>query len=261
MQRPHALLLYGHRGAPHERPENTGPSFELALRLGVNAIETDVHMTRDGHVVVGHDEDGRRTADVPRNIRDCTLAELRTWDAGWGYETARGDRPFTGQGVAPITLEELLELAPKVRLNIDVKADDNRLVDRTIDILRDAGAEDRTLLASFHSEALRRVRARWPGRTGMARNELARLVAMPAALVRLLGTPGNAAQVPIRYYGLRFDTRAFIEKCHDVGLRVDYWTVNDAQTARRLFELGADGIMTDDPRALAPVFAARLAAS
>lgn len=259
MTRAHALLLYGHRGAALERPENTACSFELALRLGANALETDVHLSRDGHVIIAHDEDGRRMADVPREIRDASLAELRTWDTGWGYRSARGDRPFVGQGIAPITLEELLELAPGVRLNIDIKADDTRLVDRTIDTLRAAGAEETALLASFHSEALRRVRARWPGRTGMARNELARLIAMPAALVRLLGAPGNAAQVPVRYHGLRFDTPAFIDKCHDVGMRVDYWTVNDPATARRLLDLGADGVMTDNPRALAPVFAPRLA--
>jgi len=259
MSRTHALLFYGHRGAATERPENTAPAFELALRLGANALETDVNLTRDGHVVVAHDEDGRRMAGVPRSIRDCTLEELRTWDTGWGFQTARGERPFAGQGIAPLTLEELLELAPDVRLNIDIKVDDARLVDRTIDILRNAGAEKRTLLASFHSEALRLVRARWPGRTGMARNELARLLAMPAPLLRLLGAPGNAAQVPVRYGRLRFDKRSFIDKCHDVGMRVDYWTVNDPKTARRLLDLGADGIMTDNPRALAPVFESRLA--
>lgn len=257
----HPLLLYGHRGAPAERPENTAPSFELALELGVDALETDVHLTRDGQVVVAHDEDGRRMASVPRSIRDSTLADLRTWDTGWGYTDARGDRPFTGRGIAPLRLEELLELAPDVRLNIDLKADDPRLVNRTIDVLHDARAEDRTLLASFHSEALRLVRGRWRGRTGMSRNEMARLVFMPTPMLRMLGAPGDAAQVPVAYSGVRFDTRRFIDKCHDVGMRVDFWTINDPYTARRLLDLGADGIMTDDPRAIAPVFETRRSAA
>jgi glycerophosphoryl diester phosphodiesterase len=254
----HPALLYGHRGAAAERPENTRASFELALALGVDALETDVHLTHDDELVVAHDGDGRRMADVPREIARCTLNELRTWDIGWGYVDAQGNRPFAGRGYRMLTLEELCHLAPGVRLNIDLKTRAPRAVDRVIDLLNANDMAERALLASFHSDVLRRVRASgWRGRTGHAKTELGYLALAPRLLLSRTGAPGNAAQVPVGHSGIRFDNPAFIDKCHSVGLRVDFWTINDPATARRLLHLGADGIMTDDPRSIAPVFADR----
>jgi glycerophosphoryl diester phosphodiesterase len=251
----HPVLLYGHRGAAAERPENTAPSFELALSLGVDAIETDVHLTRDGVVVVAHDDDGRRMAHVPRDIAHSTLEQVRGWDIGWGFVDAQGERPFAGRGIQMMTLEELCALAPGVRLNLDLKSQDPRLVDKVIRLLDDRGMAERAVLASFHADVLRRVRSSgWRGRTGLAKNELGYLAFAPRLLLERTGVPGNAAQVPLGYRGIRFDNRAFIEKCHALGLRVDYWTINDPAIARRLLDLGADGVMTDDPRAIAPVF-------
>src|SRR5688572_26510626 len=82
---PHALRLYAHRGASAELPENTMAAFRRALELGADALETDVHMTRDGHVMVSHDPDGRRRAGIAATIRGSTLEEVRGWDMGDGH--------------------------------------------------------------------------------------------------------------------------------------------------------------------------------
>ena len=80
----------------------------------------------------------------------------------------------------------------------------------------------------------------------MAQAEVAGLLALPRRLIRSLPFVGTAAQVPLAAGPLRFDTPRFLARCHDLGLRVDYWTVDDPDEARRLIALGADGIMTDD---------------
>ncbi len=255
----HPPRLYGHRGAPAECPENTLPSFLRALELGVSAIETDVHLTQDEHVVVAHDPDGRRMADTPREIRNSRLEELGTWDLGFGFVDESGARPWLGQGVGVMLFEELLELTRDLPLNVDLKARDRRLVREVLRLIERHDAQARVLLASFDSDVLEWVRdAGYPGPLGLGRRELARLVSVPERLLRRLPAfaRGNAAQVPVRYGPLRFDSERFLGKCHRLGLRVDFWTINDAEEAARLLALGADGVMTDDPRAIMPVFRA-----
>jgi glycerophosphoryl diester phosphodiesterase len=95
------------------------------------------------------------------------------------------------------------------------------------------------------------------GALGLGIGEVGLLIGLPRAVLRKLLRPGDAAQLPLRAFGVDFATRGYVEKCHALGLRIDYWVVNDAATAARLLELGADGIMTDDPVKIAPVFASR----
>jgi glycerophosphoryl diester phosphodiesterase len=250
--------LYAHRGAAAEEPENTVASFRRALEHGADALEMDVHMTCDGHVVVSHDPDGARMAGVAVDICCAPLREVRSWDAGWGVLRGR-ERPFAGRGYRIPTLEEVIVEFPGVPLNIDVKQRRPDMVPSIVALLRRLRAEDRVLLASFSSWTLRRLRlAGWHGSTALGRADVLALLVVPAIAVRAvrrlpLVRPGDAAQVPVRAAGITLGTRRFIDKCHAVGMRVDYWTVNDPEEARRLLALGADGIMTDDPARIAPV--------
>lgn len=248
-------LLYAHRGAASERPENTLPSFARALELGADALETDLHLTADGQVVAAHDPTLARTAGSPVTISRATLDELRRCDVGWGFVDRAGERPFAGRGVALPTLEEVLDAFPGVRLNVDVKQRAPAMVVPLLDLLRRKRAEDRVLVTSFDGDVLRTVRAAgYAGRTGLAPAEVLRLYASPLAVLRAIPPGGSAAQVPTSAQGLRLDSPGFIEKCHALEIPVEYWTINDPAEAERLLALGADGIMTDDPGAIAPVF-------
>jgi glycerophosphoryl diester phosphodiesterase len=114
-------------------------------------------------------------------------------------------------------------------------------------------AQERVLIASFRTRTLRYVRhLGYDGKTGLGQSEIVRLLLMPHALLRALPVHGNAVQVPTRALGVRLDARRFVDKCHALGLVVHYWTINDPLEARRLVDLGADGVMTDDPRLIAP---------
>jgi glycerophosphoryl diester phosphodiesterase len=220
------VRVYAHRGACTELPENTLPAFRLALELGADALETDVHATADGVLVTSHDPDGARVFGVPRRIAQCSWGEVRAW------------------GVP--SLEEVVTSFPGVPINVDLKVDVAALA---VELLHRLGVAEQVTLASFQSSTLRRVRALgYRGPTSLGRSEVARLVSLPAAAQRgALAPPGSAAQLP-----LTLARPWVIRRCHALGLRVDYWTVNEPALARSLVELGADGIMTDDPATIVP---------
>ncbi|MEJ7598686.1 MAG: glycerophosphodiester phosphodiesterase family protein [Kofleriaceae bacterium] len=249
----HPRRLYAHRGASAERPENTMTSFERALEIGVDALELDVQLTRDHQIIVVHDDSCARTTGAQTTWATLDLAAAQALDAGWGFVAADGTRPFAGKGISVPTFEELLDAFPGVRLNVDVKG--GAAVDAMIGLLRRKRAEDRVTLASFQtgtSVALRRKG--YAGETALSSGEVASLISLPSLLWRQLPFTGTAAQVPTHRGPLRFDRTPFIAKCHSVGLRVDFWTINDPAEVARLLALGADGIMTDDPQSMRPLF-------
>ena len=220
------MRIYAHRGASRELPENTMRAFRRALELGADALETDVHVTHDGVIVVSHDPDGARIFGEPARIADSSWAEVRAW------------------GIP--SLEEVVTSFSGVPINVDLKID---AAAQAVALLRKLGAEDQVTLASFQSSTLRKVRALgYRGPTGLGRSEVARLLSLPAAAQRgPLAPPGRAAQLP-----LSLAKPWIIRRCHALGLRVDYWTVNEPALATSLVALGADGIMTDDPATIVP---------
>lgn len=252
-------LLYAHRGTPLDLPENTLPGFRRALELGAGALETDVHLTRDGHVVVSHDPDGRRLAGIDAEIRRSTVAEVKRWDLGARFVSRRGEA-LSGRGFQVPLLEELLAETPGVPINIDVKQRAPSMVGPLLELLERTGASDRVLIASFSSATLREVRRRgYPGRTSLGMTEAVRLLGLPRPLLRLAPLPAQVAQISTRLEGplaIELGRPWVIDKCHALGIRVEYWTVNDPAQAIALWKMGADGVMTDDPEALVPALRA-----
>ena len=237
--------LYGHRGAAAHEPENTLRSFRAALRAGADAIETDVRLSADGEVVVFHDANGARTCGQRELLRRSPWASICQWDAGYGER--------------PIRLEDLLEAFPGVFVNVDVKDLSPKAAIRTLEAVRRAGAEDRVGLGSFHvhvAQILRR--AGWEGQLSLTIAEVAALRLLPEIAARWM-VRGDAVQIPVRGSGFRLDRPSFVHRCHRLGLRVDYWTIDDPVLARSLVEAGADGIVTNDPAAIVPVLPGRRA--
>jgi glycerophosphoryl diester phosphodiesterase len=250
----HARRLYAHRGASAERPENTMTAFARAVEIGVDALEMDVHVTRDGELIVAHDDTAARMCGVHLAWKDLDLEDTQRLDAGWGFVGEGGTRPFAAQSVRVPRFADVLTAFPAMRINVDIKGD--RAVELMLGLLRAQRAEDRVTLASFQLRTLVDVRRRgYGGETALAQPEVASLLAMPALLWRQLPFTGTAAQVPTHVGRLRLDRAAFIAKCHAIGLRVDFWTIDDPIEATRLLELGADGIMTNDPAAVRAAFA------
>ena len=247
-------LLYAHRGAAKELPENTIESFKHALVLGANALEMDAHMTRDGVLVIAHDEDGKRMCGRDDRIKDVSYAELQTWDAGHGHLDEQGHPSFRGKSFKIPTLDSILESFPDVPINIDVKQWDPPMVEEVIETIERHKASSRICLASFRARTLGKIRlCGFKGQTALSAGEVLLSLALPRIAKR---TPyrGNAAQIPTKSGPLKLGNRRSIRRLQRSGCRVDFWTINNIEKAKELLELGADGIMTDDPRAIAPLF-------
>jgi glycerophosphoryl diester phosphodiesterase len=247
----HPRRLYAHRGASAELPENSLQAFARAVAIGVDALEMDVQFTRDEQLIVVHDESCARMTGAQWLWSQLDLADARALDIGWGFVAADGTRPFAGQGFHVSTFAEILDAFPDVHINLDIKSSP---VDAVLSMIRAKRAEDRVTLASFQTATAVSMRRRgYGGETALSQGEVVSLLSLPALLWRQLPFTGTAVQVPVGQGAIRFDRPAFIAKCHSLGLRVDFWTVDDPTEAARLVSLGADGIMTNDPAAIRPV--------
>jgi glycerophosphoryl diester phosphodiesterase len=210
----------------------------MAIADGANALELDVHRTVDGHFVVAHDADGARMAGCKDLICEHNLDEIRSWQVG---------------GSSIPTLDEVLETFPTTPLSIDLKPDDPTAVGPFLEQLSAHGAERHVTLASFHDHLIRQIRRMgWQGRTALTRTEVAALRLAPLAVARRI-VQGQAAQVPLRSGMIRLDTQGFLDRCRILGVRADYWVVNDPDEARTLLAAGATGVMSDDPALLRAV--------
>jgi glycerophosphoryl diester phosphodiesterase len=241
-------LLFGHRGAPATGlSENSIASFARALADGATALETDVHTTKDGLVVCAHDPTLRTSTST-----SSSTARARIVDHTHADLLAMRSERERDHGTLPL-LRDVLDRFRDVPVNLDIKQAEPRMERAVVDVI---GADaERCLLASFHPTALDRVRALgYRGPTGLGKNEIARIVAAPSFVARLWKPKGARAQVPKQSGRFRFDTRAFVDACHALGIAVDYWVINDVDDARALLALGADGIMSDAPGTVAAAF-------
>jgi glycerophosphoryl diester phosphodiesterase len=229
----HDFRLYAHRGCPAELPENTLPAFQRAVELGVDALEMDVHLTRDGHPIVSHDANARRMTGQPRAWNQLDLSAAQQLDVGYGFVAADGTRPFVGRGFQAPSLEAVLTTFTAIRINVDIKQWQPAMVSPLLALIRRCKAEERVTLASFRVRTLLSVRRRgYGGETALGQREVAALWALPARVFEVLPFVGTAAQVPLRVGPIRLDRPEFIERCHRLGMRVDYWTVDDPATDR-----------------------------
>jgi glycerophosphoryl diester phosphodiesterase len=246
-----------HRGASDMAPENTIEAFRLAVEAGAGGLELDVHMTRDGHIVVIHDAAVDRTTNGSGAVSQMTLDELRRLDAGHNFSPDGGPtRPYRGRGVRVPTLGEVLTEFPGVAVNIEIKASTPGIEETVLGVLRGANALGRALVVSTPHATVKRFRKVSGGHssTGASRREIgAFYILSRLRLERLVYPAYDALQVPLRYRGILVVTPRFVRAAHARGVRVDAWTINETDEMRRLLDLGVDVIMTDRPGTLAEV--------
>jgi glycerophosphoryl diester phosphodiesterase len=238
------VVRVAHRGASGLYPENTLLAFERAIALGVDAIELDVHLTRDGELAVIHDDRLGRTTNGSGWVRDHTAAELRALDAGLGQ-------------VVPM-LGEVLSLAEAagVRLCVEAKGENEAeclpIAEAVVAALAHAGWTGRAILTAFVPGALRRARALeprlatmldpWPQDGSLSPRQLCE---------QTLAAGANSLS-----YDHSFVTQAVAEECRLSGLALWPWAPNTAADMRRLLDLGVPGIETDRPDILNQVLRA-----
>ena len=248
------LRIVAHRGDSVYFPENTLPAFVSAAKLGVDCIETDVHLTKDGVCVIWHDDTVERLTGVKGLVSDKTYKELMTVDAGNMFTMDNGKTyPFRGKGVTIATLDEVLRKNPNMRFNVDLKDDNIELIKEFARVVRRNNAQDRVLGASFHNSIIKSIRKIIPEiASSFSRSEIRSIVILDK--IGLLGFRGkfsaNAAQVPEYDNKIKVITKSFVKNLHKKGVIVHVWTVNKKAEMLRFQSMGVDAIMTDNPRLL-----------
>jgi glycerophosphoryl diester phosphodiesterase len=231
-------MVIAHRGFSGEAPENTLASFRKAIQVGSDMIELDVHFSKDGQVVVIHDDHLERTTNGRGKVADHTLQELKKLDAGSWF----GAR-FSGEQIP--TLIEVLELAlEKILVNIEIKNGYlgpytiSDLAARTLQEAQRKRMVKRVIFSSFNPSPLERLQE-----------------GNPHARVALLyhnswKTPREiTGDKPFSLLNLRrsFLNKDKIAKVHREGLKLNTYTVNSAKEMEQFVRWGIDGIITDHP--------------
>jgi len=241
--------VVAHRGSSWVAPQNTLAAFEAAARAGADAIELDVHLTSDGHVVVIHDDTLDATTSGSGWLKDTTLAEVRELDAGAWFSPA-----YAGQRV-PLLSEvvDLLLRHPSVDLLCEVKGEwtpDEAA--RVTGPLRAAGLADRVVVQSFWPATVDALRAADPGlRRGLLLADVGPdLLDVCTSLDVAMANPHGL---------LVLQHPDLVDRLHGAGLRVAVWTLDDPAHWAAAVELGVDEIITDRPDRLAGWLAGRRA--
>jgi len=217
------------------------PAFAAAVAMGYRYVETDVHATADGTLLVFHDHSLDRVTDMHGDIGGLPWATVRK---------ARVD----GQPI-PL-LEDVLGTWPQLRIHIDAKHD--LAVPALATAIRRTASEDRVCVGSFSDRRVSELRRLTSGRvcTWMGRREILtlRLASLHLPVPR---SPAGCTLVPVRRGRLPLVDRRFVETAHRRGVGVHVWTINDADEMRRLLDLGIDAILSDRPTLLKQVFEER----
>lgn len=245
-------LVFAHRGGSKLRPENTIIAFDHGLALGADGLEFDVHLSRDGIVVVHHDRMLDRTTSGRGPLAALDAEELGRLDAATSW------KDFAGQQVGIPTLRDVLRRYRDVPLIIELKVDEPALAHRTIDEIRAASAVDRVALGSFGTRVLRAARAYEPAiRTGSSREETR--MALYRSWVRwpVRHPAYREFQVPEMAGSTRVVSARFVRDAHRAGCAVHVWTVDEAADMHRLLDWGVDGIISDRPDVAVQVARAR----
>ena len=228
-------LIIAHRGAKGEAPENTMAAFELALQQGCDAFELDIHLSKDGEMMVIHDDTVSRTTSGNGFVKDMTKEELQQLDAGSWFDSS-----YQGESIP--TLREVFELAPaNLMINVEIKGGISEGVEeKLLALLEEYDMYNQVVVSSFHFDSLRTLeRLNSNVKTGLLYSQN---FARPELLPDAAGV--NAFSLHPYFISLEENDFSLVQK---EGLQMYAWTVNEECAMNKLMEKGIDGIITDYP--------------
>jgi len=250
------FMVIAHQGGEELRPSNTMPAFEHAVELGVDMLEMDIHQTKDGVLILMHDDTVDRTTDGSGSIKEMMLAEIKALDAGHYWTDDEGATyPYRGQGIMVPTLEEIFQAYPDMPMNIEIKQNSPSIVEPFCDLIHEYDMAGKVLIPTFHPDTMNEFREKCPGvATSMTEPEIRLFYGLNmVGLSSFYTPPGQAFQVPESSGGLQIITPRFVENAQNRNIAVHVWTVDDPADMERLIEAGVDGIITDRPDLLLEV--------
>lgn len=236
--------IIAHRGASHDAPENTLESVRLGWEQGADAVEVDVYLSKDGHIVVHHDDTTKKLAGVDRKVVAQTLAELQRLDVG-AWKGAKW------KGVRIPRLDDVLATIPEGRrMFVEVKCGPEIVPGLAKAFKRCGKKPGQLVVISFNYEVVKQAKATMPRiecfyLSSFKRDEATGKLKPSAEELIVLAKAARLEGLNVSYKGLA--GTAFIEKVQAAGLELFTWTVNSPAEARRLAKLGINGITTDRP--------------
>ncbi|MFN8577245.1 MAG: glycerophosphodiester phosphodiesterase [Candidatus Sericytochromatia bacterium] len=236
------VAIMAHRGYDDRAPENTLTSFRKAYEIGANMIELDVHLTKDGEVVVMHDTTLDRTTTGNGEVKNKTLDELKQLDAGIKF-----NKVFQGEKIP--TLDEVLAFAKdKISVNIEIKSEavaDNPkpgmgIEEKVVNLVKKYNMEEYVMVSAFKGKALKRVKSFSPKiSTG--------LLMVSDGLFRSHIEYVSTVKADAIHEFSKFVSKSDIAKSKKYNIRENVWTVNDPNTMSKLIDRGVSGLITDRP--------------
>lgn len=228
-------LVWAHRGACAYAPENTLESFALAVEMKADGVETDVHFSKDGKIMVLHDEKIDRTSNGQGLVTDYTEEQLKFFDFGWKFKKAYSDTKIP-------TLDEMYSLLKpsNLTINVEIKSADPAMPAALYETAKKFGMTDRIIYSSFNHMQLSRMLAVDPD-----------AYVAPLYGFNMLNAWLYCENMNAKATHPRFDQIAlfpeYVEKCHERGIRVHPWTCDDTALIRQLAAAGCDAVITNAP--------------
>jgi glycerophosphoryl diester phosphodiesterase len=245
-KRKYPIEVIAHRGGGGEWPGETLYAFEQALKAGVDILEMDVHRTRDGVLVLMHDQTLDATTNGTGLIKEKDWDEIKDLDAAYTWPMHRG------KGIKIPRLEEVFDAFPKVRMNIEVKQKSPSLVPDLCELIIEKGKKEEVLIASGWHRSVREVRSECRElklATSASVWEILNFQVFDNVLGVRTRPPTDAIQWHSKF-AFHVITERFVAAARKVNLQVHAWTVNEHEEMNRMIALGVDGIITDYPTKL-----------
>lgn len=240
-------LIFGHRGLSALAPENTMAAFDLCVEHKIFGVELDIHRCRSGELVIVHDHNLKRLANLDRRVEELILEELKALDVG-----SHKDPEFKGEQIP--TLEELFQRHGKLlHYDIEIKEESIKEVgvsQKLLSLIKEYKLEEHCMVSSFNPFAVRYFR-----KASASSIPTATIFAEGEEVPKFLwhGWGRHISRSPILKPDRKQVNESFMAKFR---LRKKYpiisWTVNDSQEGERLLSLGVEGLISDDPTLFSP---------
>lgn len=247
----HKPMIMAHQGGEGERPSNTMLAFQEAVHAGADVIDTDMQMTKDGVLVLIHDEAVDRTTNGKGYVRDLRLSELKKLDAAYNFTTDQGKTfPYRGTGVTVPTVEETFQAFPNLRIGIEIKPTSPLSISRDFcDLIRRYHMEQNVLVSSFFQDTMDEFRKSCPEvATSATLSEVLQFMRWnTVGMARIISPKYDCFQVPETSGAIDVITPSFIKASQERKLRILPWTINDEAAFQRLAAEGSVAINTDYP--------------
>ena len=263
-----------HRAGAGIAPENTPLAFDICLHsesFKVRELEFDLHLTKDDKLIILHDPTLDRTTDAREqygrtNIypSDLTYDELSVLNPGENFVTDSGETPYKGlrgddipEGLRIPLLDEIIDIIEahgEYLYSIDIKDSGERgrrAADALIQLTKEKGISDRVIIATFNNDITRYLTKKYPDvqrSIGVFEGVLFYFACAFNVRLNKSKLPFKAVQIPANQYRIiRLGTERYVRYCHNLGIAVQYWTIDDPEEIKRLSDIGADCIITNVP--------------